>query len=229
MKLNIVVYKYLALILLLSFSSCQKYIVIRETGSSYEHAVSDFPDLIPLRVADLREMLQADTSHYKLVVVYNVGCGACEEYITQKCQPYACRLDSDRMRVFYIHMYAGGLEYVKPFWDSCGLHPADYYYFRDDSIPYLAHGRHRNANRLKNIVEDVYGVSITSNLNWSSHAWLSDKHNRLKLQYVEDKNPDRDEVWYEGLMPAEINLLDAPDVLDYSVVDTLVINTQGAD
>ena len=206
------------LLLLFLVGSCSMITICYDTPYSVKKAAKQ-ENATPLTVDGLKEMLVADTTHYKIVVMYDLCCEPCM-YMCQNYYPkMIAQTDTSEVRWLFVKTSSGGLSYTEQRLNSFGIFQ-QVYYLRDDT-PIFA-SKPSNTEGLVNIsrylagnnaIDDGYGIPLT---------YLVDKRGHIKL-----KSEARDEAY--SLEPMQLTDLRTPlREVDFTQIDTLAATPPSA-
>ncbi len=150
----------------------------------FENAIKKHPELTPLTVAELKDLLQSNTSHYKVVNIYSPCCSPYIQHLQTTFRQYTRTVDTTDVRFYYISEDCSGLKYVKEDMNLWGYYLPEYYYLRDSSAAFAEEG---NSNRLNNIAHYLFSDQPeTDNLLDLPVNFIVDKQGRVKQYYEID-------------------------------------------
>ena len=215
MKKNL--YTIILLFLITLFASCSFVTVTICYDTSYSVRKSvNYKNMIPLKVTDLKKMLTSDTSHYKIVVIYDVCCGGCKERFETIYPDFLAKTDTNEVRWIFIHSSTGGLGNNEWFLRNNGIN-STMYYFKDDTPAFAS--KIKNAERYVNIsryladcdsINYPYGIPLN---------YLVNKNGKIKLLYK------RNNKGGGVLAPMQLHeIQDSIHLLDFYKIDSLLIN-----
>ncbi len=187
----------------------------------FENAITKHPELTPLTAAELKDMLQSDTSHYKVVNIYSPCCGPCIQHLRTTFRQYTKTVDTTDVRFYYIAEDCSGLKYVKTDMNSWGYYLPKYYYLRDTSAAFV---EGCNDNRLNNIAHYLFpDQPKTDGLLGIPVNFIVDKQGRVK-QYYEIDTAGRQELVTTPLWAIGNTRICE---LDFNTIDTLYHTDEG--
>lgn len=210
----------------------------KPTARNYRK-VLQMEELTPITVAQLKQMIAADTTHYKVVVLTSSCCGPCHISMRDVYPRKMAECDSNRVRWYFIEERYSTAQYMDKVFANYHIDAPRYWI--NDTLPQYRPlmvkkmrtllwnvMRHRGAsyeelgwdvadNRMNNIVNDIAPQAQTiTGPNGTPTTMLLDPQNRMKCTYVVDANGN---ATFE---PADIRDVTVPVTdLDYTVVDTL--------
>ena len=217
-KSNIIMKQYVVIIpivIICLLGSCAFNV---ETSRRIRQAAK-YTDQIPITVAELKQMILDDTTHYKVVVVYYIGCQPCTESLKKYAAPLYNNADTSQLRFYFVQNHCGALKKNKEYLESCDI-SAPMYYLRDDTPEFSGRFpglfKSWNDEQNNNIAHYIFpGCGINGSYGYPMH-FIIDKHNHVKLQV----NRYSDAVL--TLVPADLFAITAPiDSIDFYAIDTV--------
>ncbi|MCR5445784.1 MAG: hypothetical protein K6E96_08955 [Bacteroidales bacterium] len=201
--------------------------------------VSAMSNLTPVTVEQLRQMIAADTTHYKVVVLTSSCCGPCELAMRDVYPRKMAECDSSQVRWYFVETDYSSAQYMDKVFMT--YHIDSPRYWIDDTLPqyrplmmknmftvvwnvlwhygqsYEEAGFDEDDNRLNNIVNAIAPQHQTiTGPNGTPTTVMLDPKGRMKCTYVIDGSGN---VTFE---PTDIRDIAVPVTeLDYSRVDTL--------
>ena len=178
----------------------------------------EYTDHIPLTAHRLRNMLENDTTHYKIVVIYSVCCGPCNVKMENVYAPMYKSLDTSVCRMYFVLDDCGSLPWNADYMAQYGV--KDLYYLRDDDP--MFHENMRLKHRQTNIINyatqpkaaftSVDGVPITL---------IIDPKGRVKQLYTKYSNG----TGYMSEYSLDMLKMDSLTVqnLNYEKIDTISV------
>lgn len=197
------------------FSGCMFNV---ETSYKIKQAAK-YTDQIPITVSDLKQMILDDTTHYKVVVVYYIGCQSCTETLKKYAAPLYNNADTSQLRFYFVQNHCGALKENKKYLEACGI-SAPMYYLRDDTPEFSSRFpglfKSWNDEQNNNIANYIFpGCGINGSYGYPM-CFVVDKHNHVKLQV----NRYSDGV--ETLTPADLSAITVPiESLYFQAIDTI--------
>ncbi len=201
--------------------------------------VSAMSNLTPVTVEQLRQMVAADTTHYKVVVLTSSCCGPCELAMRDVYPRKMAECDSSQVRWYFVETDYSSAQYMDKVFMT--YHITSPRYWIDDTLPQFRPLMMKNMcsvvwnviwnygksfeelgleeadGRLNNIVNAIapQHQSITGP-NGTPTTVMLDPKGRMKCTYVIDGSGN---VTFE---PTDIRHITVPVTeLDYGRVDTL--------
>ena len=129
--------------------------VCHPTDRLLRQAPTKYANHTPLNAGDLRRLLLDDTTHYKLLIVYNYCCSGCREAFADTYLPLMQGLDSTRCRMYFILDDCGSLPWNDDYLSAYGI--TTRYYMRDADSLFLwyRNGKATNEQDWTNIVNYI--------------------------------------------------------------------------
>ena len=217
------------------FSSC---IMEKPTVKNYRR-VSAMPELTPVTVEQLRQLIATDTTHYKVVVLTSPCCGYCVLSMRDVYPRKMAECDSSLVRWYFVVESYSSAQYADELYRT--YHIDSPRYWIDDTLPqyrplmvknmwtvvwnvirhygqsYEESGFDVADNRLNNIVNAIAPQSQTiTSVDGIPTTLLLDPRGRMKCTYT----VARDGTATFG--PTDIRNITVPVTeLDYNKVDTI--------
>lgn len=196
---------------------CNLITICYDTSRSIKKAAS-YTNQIPITVEELKRTMEEDTSHYKIVVLYDLCCEPC----AYKCKNLYSQLirqtDTSEIKWLFVKTSSGGMSSSEEFLNGCGIFQK-LYYLRDDTPKFAA--KISNTERFLMIsrfladcpmINDGYGIPIN---------YIVDKSGRIKLKCQEEGDGSF------IIMPMQIEDITKPlRELDFQLMDTIMIKSQ---
>ena len=201
--------------------------------------VSAMPELTPVTVEQLRQLIAADTTHYKVVVLTSPCCGYCVLSMRDVYPRKMAECDSSLVRWYFVVESYSSAQYADEFYRTYNIDSPRYWI--DDTLPQFRPlmvksmwtvvwnliwnygksfeelGWEEADDRLSNIVNAIAPQHQTiTGPNGTPTTVMLDPRGRMKCTYVIDGSGN---VTFE---PTDIRDIAVPVTeLDYSRVDTL--------
>lgn len=178
-----------------------------------------YTDLTPLTVAQLKSLLVADTTHYKVVSFYSPCCADSKETLHKIYHRLRASNDTSILKIYVIQLDCGGLEYTVDVLNSLNIYPDAYYYLRDDNPPYNRHSKSFvEVNRFLPMTNELFvnGSDISCGDEVAMSFIVSPNNQLKKLRLIAEDNS------YECVRSLHVKYLKDYDLthLDFSVTDT---------
>lgn len=153
----------------------------RETEKKYLYSPEWYPDYVAVTIADFKNLLLKDTADYKVVIIYDQQ-PYFESLIRSYYAPYLAKQnDLFSLSTYYVANDCGALVTCEKFMRRCRVTPNTYYYFRDNSPKFIAHGVARSADRGKNILQFMFDNAKDCEVADNNQTWVIDKQGHVKL------------------------------------------------
>ena len=222
----------------LLLTGCVTMMIEQPTVKNYRK-VAAMSTLTPVTVEQLRQMIAADTTHYKVVVLTSSCCGPCEIALRDTYPKKMAECDTSLVRWYFVETEYSTAQYMDRVLSD---HHIDLpRYWIDDTLPqyrplmmknmwavvwdvvwqhgktYQEVGYDVDDNRLNNIVNAIAPQrQLITGPNGTPTTLMLDPHNRMKCTYTIDGSG---KATFE---PTDIRDITVPVIeLDYNRVDTL--------
>ena len=212
--------------------------VEQPTVGNYRKVLS-MENLTPVTVEQLRQLIAADTTHYKVVVLTSSCCGPCELAMRDVYPQKMAECDSSLVRWYFVEESYGTAQYMDEVFRRYGITSPRYWI--NDTLPQYRPLMVKNMwtivwnliwhyganieelgwdvadNRLDNIVNAIAPQQhLITGPNGTPTTVMLDPQGRMKCTYT---------IYNDStamLEPTDIRLITVPVTdLDYSKVDTL--------
>ena len=184
---------------MLLFSGC--IMISKPTVKNYRR-VSAMPELTPVTVEQLRQLIAADTTHYKVVVLTSPCCGYCKLSMRDVYPQKMAECDTSLVRWYFVVADYSSAQYADKFYRS--YHIDSPRYWIDDTLPQYRPLMVKNLwtiiwhynqsheelgidvadNRLNNIVNVIAPQSQTISVDGIPTTLLLDPQGRMKCTYI---------------------------------------------
>lgn len=162
-------------------SSCSMIELCFETEKKFKNAPTDYPNLIPVTVNEMKAKLETDGKEYKIVYLYDACDDEYGKYISETIMPYVARNAGSDAAVYAVNQDCGWLKEIE---GTLKEHKIDLppYYFRDNSPEFISYGKNRVTDRRSQIAKriftntDAIGDVLTHNT-----CYLANSENKVKL------------------------------------------------
>ena len=139
-------------------------------------------DFIECLDADqLKHLITSDTTHYKIVMVYSSGCGACMEHLRRTYAPAYARHRGD-VKFYFISESTGGIKYCREELERLGMYDGKVLCFLDENPQYNNQNQGKDANLqvLNNLTNHIFanGPEVNGNFGLPCEFIVS-KDNRV--------------------------------------------------
>ncbi len=217
------------------FAGCQ---MEKPTVKNYRRVVA-MENLTPVTVERLRQLIAADTTHYKVVVLTSSFCGPCLMSIRDVYPKKMAECDSSQVRWIFVEESYGTAQYMDEVFSAHHIDSPRYWI--DDTLPqyrplmlksmwtvvwnllwhhgasYEELGWDEDENRLNNIVNAIAPQPhLITGPNGTPTTVMLDPQGRMKCSYTIDPSGNA------TLEPTDIRDIAVPVTeLDYTRVDTL--------
>ena len=181
---------------------------------------SKYTDQIPITVEELKAMLYEDTAHYQAVVIYSVGCPACEGAFRRFIVPVFKKTDSTLVKWYFIQDQCGALRENPKYLKIMGLGEPRMYYIRDDTPDFSVRFSRYFSKEIQDVNNRISNFLFPGNGIDGNHGYpmcfIVNKQNNVKLQM---------EIYSDGVvetgtaMPLDTNL--HINELDFHTMDTV--------
>jgi len=176
MKRRIVI----ALVLMVLFQSCIRVQVA--IPNRWNERYAKRKDFIECLDADqLKHLIISDTLHYKIIMIYSTGCGACMEHLQRVYAP-AYTQQRDDVKFYFISESTGGIKFCRNELERLGLYDGKVLCFLDDSPQFNNQNQGKDANLqvLNNLTNYIFttGPVVTGNFGLPCEFIVS-KDNRV--------------------------------------------------
>ncbi|MBO7258866.1 MAG: hypothetical protein J6U94_02225 [Paludibacteraceae bacterium] len=193
------------IILIATLASCSMVMDCRETSTTYMEATT-YPNCTPVTVNEFAQILNTDTTHYKIVFFACSGCGSeiWETFTTS--QMLTQNIDTNQVRIYYLLAHTGGLKHFAKEQENINFYPKQMFYLRD-SI-YFTPNWDYSKDRTKQILTTLYpNASDLSKTDYIPYTFISDKENTFKKAYVVRYHHKTNEVINEGIEPLDVRVI----------------------
>lgn len=137
-----------------------------------------------LNADQLKEMIVSDTTHYKVVMIYSTGCGACSQHLQRTYAPAYAQHRED-VKFYFVSESTGGIKYCREELERYGLYDGMVLCFLDDAPDFNQQnqGKDYNLESLNNITNHIFsnGPKVTGNIGLPCEFIVS-KDNRVLKQ-----------------------------------------------
>lgn len=169
-----------ASIIMILFQSCLRVQVAIPNRWNERYAKNH--DFIECLDADqLKRLITSDTTHYKIVMIYSTGCGACMQHLQRVYAP-AYAQQRDDVRFYFICESTGGIKFCREELERLGMYDGKVLCFLDDSPQFDNQNQGKNANLqiLNNLTNYIFtnGPVVTGNFGLPCEFIVS-KDNRV--------------------------------------------------
>lgn len=216
------------------FSGCM---VQKPTAKNYKRVLA-MENLTPVTVEQLRQLIAADTTHYKVVVLTSSCCGPCEISMRDVYPKKMAECDSSQVRWYFVETDYSTAQYMDEVFRRHDITLPRYWI--NDTLPqyrplmvknmwqvvwnvfrhwgksYAEAGFDVANNRLDNIANDMAPQLQPVSVTGTPTTMMLDPRGRLKCTYV---------IYSDGtaaLKPTDIRHITVPmTALDYTHIDTL--------
>lgn len=156
--------KRLPIIILCLLSGCDNIVrICIETPKRIEEATM-YTDQIPITAEKLRQLVEKDTSHYKIIVLYSVCCGPCMDMFKHTYSHMWKNSDTSQIKWYFIQDDCSGVKWNTEFLTNFGINTT-MYYLRDTLPEFKTYTEHRINNLINYIipfsehkVDNMFGV-----------------------------------------------------------------------
>ena len=93
----------------------------------------------------LKHLITSDTTHYKIVMVYSSGCGACMEHLRRTYAP-AYAMHRGDVKFYFISESTGGIKYCREELERLGMYDGKVLCFLDENPQYNNQNQGKDAN-----------------------------------------------------------------------------------
>ncbi len=157
----------------------------RETDRSIKKSYR-YENQIGLTVSELKDFLQSDTEHYKILIFFSPCCGPCHEHFKRVYKNFYTERDSTKVKFLFINTDCGGLKHTESYLSNYGINE-QIYFIRDTTSEYSVNNPRRYNNILNYIfnlkddkkITEIYGIPISCIVN---------KNNEVKLMKCKYQN-----------------------------------------
>ena len=219
------------------FSGCMTVKMQKPTEKNYRKVLA-MENLTPITVEQLRQMIAADTTHYKVVVLTSSCCGPCEISMRDVYPKKMAECDSSQVHWYFVETDYSTAQYMDEVFHRHGITSPRYWI--NDTLPqyrplmvknmwtvvwnvfrhwgksYAEAGFDVADNRLDNIANDMAPQPQPVSVTGTPTTMMLDPQGCLKCTYV---------IYGDGtaaLKPADIRDITVPvTAIDYTRVDTL--------
>lgn len=164
--------------------------IVNVTFPESKHSIKQaeqMSDFISLNADQIKEMIFNDTTHYKFVVFYQNGCGACRMHMIYTYPLIRKQVDSNEVKWYFILANTGGIKKTDKLLNSVGLGNITKYYLRDNNPLFSS----KNDNQLNNLTNYIFDSNPKVNDVFGTPAnYIISKDNKLKKSYYIYKNKD---------------------------------------
>lgn len=170
----------IASIIMILCQSCLRVQVAIPNRRNERYAKSH--DYIECLDADqLKHLIISDTTHYKIVMVYSSGCGACMEHLRRTYAPAYARHRGD-VKFYFISESTGGIKYCREELERLGMYDGKVLCFLDENPQYNNQNQGKDANLqvLNNLTNHIFanGPEVNGNFGLPCEFIVS-KDNRV--------------------------------------------------
>ncbi len=129
----------------------------------------------------LKHLITSDTTHYKIVMVYSSGCGACMEHLRRTYAPAYARHRGD-VKFYFISESTGGIKYCREELERLGMYDGKVLCFLDENPQYNNQNQGKDANLqvLNNLTNHIFAKGPEVNGNFGLPCeFIVSKDNRV--------------------------------------------------
>lgn len=140
-------------------------------------AAQQYANHIPLTVEQLKMMLVSDTTHSKVVVIYDIACHHCRENFAEYARLWH-EMDTSQMRMYFVQTTCNDFPKVDELFASQNINPT-LYYLLDDTPAFVA--TRRNEGRYLSIARYLCGRTDLTSPNGIPHYYHADRQGNITV------------------------------------------------
>ena len=211
-----------ATIIIIFCTACSNLIRVCVENPKRIEEAKNYTDQIPITIEELKTMIQSDTSHYKIVVIYSICCNPCMDAFKHTYSHLWKNSDTSQIRWYLLQEDCGGVKWNAKTMQQFGIYDK-MYYIRDDNEQF-AHDNEYKMNNLANLItsnnpnfDDIFGEPT---------SLVIDKKNNVKIRKIKYKGNkfrtasiDLRSYLYSDTIP-KIQTLQILKNINFSTIDT---------